>query len=140
MTQQEHHIQEAKQVNIPTIDQLKEIAKSNNFSIDETMSPLSEFQLYNLEKKSGFISMMTDDHTLFSIDIALGGDQTVVLVLSQVLKLYGLPVSHLIDDVAVCHTNHKNFVRNYTYYWVEYIPSDDSPDVVLVRYRKFVDE
>ncbi|MFS0553180.1 hypothetical protein [Brevibacillus sp. 179-C9.3 HS] len=136
----ENNLQKHTLISIPSLDQLKEIAKRSNYLVDESLSPDSEFAFLNPKTKAGVAAMMTTDHSLISIDLYVNNDPTIVPFVSEVLNLYLLPVDNLAEDVTSSYNDRKEFERHYDYYWVQYMPIEEDPEVVLIRYRRFVEE
>lgn len=103
----------------------------NHDRINMETDPNRGFEFYNEETQSGFISMMTDELELFSVDIYNADDVELNKVLFEVLNAYNLPTEYLNKDIERCYKNRSNFIRNYKHFWVEYKPDEEDKKLVL---------
>lgn len=114
------------------------ISSFDGYSINTELDLNQEFEVYNENVSSGFTCMMTDNHSLFSIDVTNAQDQTLIKLLEEILREYNLETNNLIDDITRCYKQKADEIQtDYERYWVIY-RYDKDDDMVLVRYRAFV--
>jgi hypothetical protein len=125
-------------ITVPSLNKIRGITLQYDFSLNMDIDPNSGFEIYNEKTLSRFSSLMTEDFSLFSIDVFNPRDEELVNLLNEILESYNLPVAQLKPDFIKFNTDKREIITNYNKYWVHYIPLENEENVLLIRYRKFV--
>ncbi|MBP1960829.1 hypothetical protein [Paenibacillus aceris] len=130
-----------QRVIVPTIESLMSlISNFKEYKIDLNLDPEIEFGVVSNNEQSGFHCMMTQDYSLFSIDILNAKDEILIRILAEMLDRYNLETDRLTEDIRDCYNNRiAEMQTDYERYWVIY-RFDEEDDMVLVRYRAFITE
>ncbi|WNR43669.1 hypothetical protein [Paenibacillus roseipurpureus] len=127
-------------ISVPSLESLIEIVSKNNFENNLDVNPIEGFEVFNQETESGFIATITKDFSLISIDLYKPKLKNVVETLKSVLELYCLPTTYLYRDIEDFNIRHTEIITEYDEYWVHYRDFEEEEDLVLIRYRRFVEE
>lgn len=110
------------------------------YMIDTSLNPEIEFGVIAKSEQSGFSCMMTPDHALISIDVLNAKDEVLIVILKEILDQYNLETDRLNEDIRNCYFNRiAEMQTDYERYWVIYRFVEEE-DMILIRYRAFVNE
>jgi hypothetical protein len=125
---------------VPKLESLFDNVTKYNFEINSEVNPNEGFEVFNKDTESGFIATITEDFDLISIDLYKPKLRITIEALKTVLVTYGLPTINLYKDIEDFNISHSEIITEYDDYWVHYRDFEEEEDLILIRYRRFVDE